>query len=273
MTITTSGVIAKSFEHGMEHLREFALRDFNSSYNYCLLMDEGEGVYRIVERVGMPCWGALREYHSGTSPNTDYWPGDLREPRHIFPAKGNPVAVSTILQRGGYLKEKAEPNKGYTSYDDWNQFIEFVYNPELSPYRQALKGFELLKDKHAYRGVVITNTDIPPSAMLALFRTTFNQSATANNFGQVLRDNPGLDPRIAYLKASKISQYYLSEKMNLKLFFNGTIREGLDEGKSYHSRMKYNRPEIEFIFDTKDKDTVAYKQMSIADLNKQLALS
>lgn len=270
MTITTSGVLAKSYEHGIEHLREFALRTFNSSFNYCLLMDQGDGTYNIVERIGMPCWGALREYHSGTSPTSDYWPPDLREPRHIFPKTGNPVAVSTILHKGDMLQAKAAPGSGYASYDDWNQFIEFVYNPELSPYRQALKGFELLKDKHSYRGVVITDTHIPPSAMLALFRTTFRQSSTANNFGQVLRDNPGIDPRVAYLKASKISQYYLSEKMNLKLFFNGTIREGLDNGQTYHSRMKYNRPEIEFIFDTKDKDTVSYKTMTIEQLNKAL---
>lgn len=269
MSITTSGVKAENYEAGLQHLREFALRTFQGSFNYCLLMEEDDGSYTLVERIGMPCWGALREYHSGTSPTTDYWPGDLREDRHIFPKTGHPVAVSTILTRGKYMAEKPDAKKGIVGWSDWNTFVEFVYDVNISPFKRALKGFELLKDENIYRGVVITNTDINPSDMLALFRINFNQNNTARNFVQVMEDNPGIDPRVAYLKASTIDQYYLSTKMNLKLFFTGQPRE-LDEGKNYHSRMKYNRPEIEFVFDTKDKDTVNYKNLSIDQLNKHL---
>lgn len=270
MTIITTGVPVATYEEGIAHLKEFALRKFNGRFNYCMLMIEDDGSYKLVERIGMPCWGALREYHSGTSPKTDYWPGDLRTDRHVFPKTGRPIAVSTITMQDGYIKPNAAP--GYVTYEQWNQFMEFVYDPELSPFKRALKGFELLSDGTVYRGVIITDTNINPSDMLGLFRCNGFQYTTAANFATVLEKNPGIDKRVAYLRASTISQYYLSEKINLKLFFNGQPRE-LDEGKTFFSRQKYNRPEIEFIFDTKDKETVSYKGMTVEQLNKQLALA
>jgi len=272
MTITTTDKNNVSYEEGIAHLKEFALRTFQGSFNYAMLFIEDDGSHTIYERVGMPCWGALREYHSGTSPTTDYWPGDLRTDRHIFPKTGHPVAVSTILTKAQYMAPAANAKAGICSYDDWNQFVEFVYNPEISPFKRALKGFELLKDANIYRGVIITDTNINPSDMLGLFRVNFNRNNTARNFAQVMKDNPGIDPRVAYLKASDIDQYYLSTKMNLKMWFTGEPRQ-LDEGHTYFSRMKYNRPEIEFIFDPKDKTTVSYQKLSIDELTKQLKLA
>jgi hypothetical protein len=231
MSINTSGVKV-TYEEGMEHLRTFPLdKNIVDDYSYSLLFHEEDGTYNLVNREGMPCWGALREYGCGNRPD-DPWPDDLQEPEHIFPKTGNPVALAACFNR--ICAENISYNKEYyPTRNDWNTFIEFVFNPQISPWKRALKGFELIKnDEGMYWGVVFTDTNIDPNVMVSLLRSNVLHMNLAKNFAQFMRDHPEVDPRIAYLKMGGIDNYNLSGRIvpgkgNKGLIYSGMTIEQL----------------------------------------------
>lgn len=272
MSLETTGVKADSYEAGLEHLRQFPLQSkFQSTYNYALLMEEEDGSYTIVERVGMPCWGALREYNTGNRA-ADPWPGDLRTERHLFPKHGKPVAVAAFfpVTPSGVSKVTAPGARmSPTTLADWNAFIDFCFDPSISPWKQALKGFELIKAEGGnYQGVVFTDTNIDPNVMVGLLRTNCKNALRAHNFGQWVRDNPGIDLRIAYLKCMQMDSYYMVGRVVLDSYFKG--ESTVDMEGTFYERTSYNRPDIQFLWGGKNNAGVIVNQLSVDDLVEAL---
>lgn len=272
MTRITTGEKVESLEIGLNELREFATRVFQGYYNYAILFEEDDGSYNLVERIGMPCWGALREYECGTRPD-DLWPSDLRTSLHIFPKTGKPVAVAASFAR------KVAPNKPskdaitrqqqafMCSVDDYNSFIEFVFNPDISPWRAATDGVELLKDKDGcYKGCVFTNTKIDPNIMLGILRTNVNQSNLAKNWAAFMRNNEGVDPRVAWLKCQTLNAYNFAHRVLFENFFTGKPVD-ISSGGTFYERESYNRPDIQFLFGGKDNTGELVSSKSVEELS------
>lgn len=161
--IHVQGVACDSLEAGLQHLYEFGQRKNMSRYNYAFLMLEEDGTYKIVERLGMPCWGAMREYKCGTRPH-DEWPGDLREPRHIFPKTGNPVAIS-------FQFHGIDQRYDYNTDEQLNKFMtEFVFNTDVSPWAKCLNDFELIIRDDVVTGVLIKDTKVDPTIIANMMK-------------------------------------------------------------------------------------------------------
>lgn len=269
MTILTTGQKTPSLEEGIAHLREYVVRENTGICSYALLMQEEDGTYTLYERTSMPCWGALREYECGTRPK-DPWPGDLRTDRHIFPKTGNPVAVAARTRcPPPTAKTKSTAISPVATIEGWNKFYEFVFNPDISPWRGALKNAELVKNTHgAYAGCVILDTHIDPNIMIALFRQTMNGMTTVKNWEVLMDSNPNLDPRVAYLQILQKSYglgYYFNPRINISNFMNG-LHDDISGGKTFFDRESYNRPDISFIFGGKSNTGEVFSNMSVEQL-------
>lgn len=264
------GVKTDSFEEGMEHLYQFpvSLPTNQSGFNYALLMQEEDGSYNMVDRVGMPCWGALREYECGTRPD-DKWPEDLRESRHIFPATGNPVAVA--IQFKQTYSDEAYNTKWYNTPEEWNRFqSEFVFNTAISPWRKALKDFEFVTQDDVFKGVVIKDTHIDPNIMINIFRVCgFRESRFAHFWCKMMDENPGMDGRVAFLLACKPDDYYQSAMINLDRWFSGEPFD-LSSGLTFYERESYNRPQIQYMFGN-HSDGIATNTIRQAELEEHFA--
>ena len=257
MSISIAGVACASYEEGLAHLRAFSIRPGLAGYNYALLMMKDDGSYHLVERLGMPCFGALREYNCGTRPN-DPWPYDLRDPRHIFPKEGSLVAVCVQFKRNGYSGVEA-----------WNSWIEdFAFNVAVSPWKSVLNGFELYKMEKdgAYGGVVLTDTDVDPTVFVNLLRVCGRAGSEANWF-KFMNEHKGVDPRVAFVK-TYASSYSLKLQYNLKALFTGQPFN-FSDGVSLRDRGSYNRPDNEKIFLGNEPGVVG-SQLSIDELNVAL---
>lgn len=167
----TAGKSVKTIEEGLAHLRKFANRDDTGGhvgYDYSILIDNG-GKLEVHDRVNLPCYGELRPYAKGSASNGPYEPelmpeeqrkvhkpGDLYYP---FP-KGNPIAVAVPFI------------SNVPDSDDWDNIMtDVVLNPELSPWRKALTGYEVIRNKkNRVAGIVITDTKINPTIMVNMFR-------------------------------------------------------------------------------------------------------
>jgi hypothetical protein len=249
--IDTTGV-KMSKEEGLAHLRNYATKGEHGCYSYAFLMQEEDGTFTVVERNGMPCWGAMREYECGTRPD-DPWPEDLRSNYHIFPKTGNPIAVAACFDITLAERMATESWKMYyPTIAQWETFINFVFNPEISPWRGALKDFELTRAKDgAYNGVVFKDTTIDPNIMVSLLRCNATQYALAKNFAQFMTDHPNVDPRVAYLTCDGIDTYNMAGRIVPDAWFNGTTVD-ISAGGTFFSRESYNRPDIAYIFGGKD---------------------
>lgn len=273
MSLRTTGQKTSDFSTGLDHLRSFPFQDFNSAYNYAMLFEEEDGSHKIVERVGMPCWGALREYERGTRPN-DPWPGDLRAPRHIFPETGKPVAVAVYFHVKIMMPNVkiVGPEWMYANInpDYWNKFIEFIFHPDISPWKAACKDVELIKNELGYyQGCVFKDTKIDPNVMVALLRCNVNFCSKAHNWGMLMEKDPSLDPRVAYLMAFKADGYYFNPRIILSSFFNGTPVD-ISSGGTFYDRESYNRPDIQFIFGGKNNTGELFSKLSPKELTEEL---
>jgi hypothetical protein len=157
----------------------------------------------------------------------------------------------------------------------WNTFIEFAFNPELSPWRKVLNNFELVSNSDgAYWGVVFKDTKIDPTIMVNLLRCNALSTNLAKNFAQVLSDNEGLDPRIAYLASRGIDQYNMSGRIVPERWWNGEPAD-LSDGGTFYERYSYNRPHNEFLFGGLNNEGVAiydyYNMPSIPKLKSFFA--
>ena len=262
------GVKTNSFEKGMEHLYQFPVTAPNSGFNYALLMEEEDGSYNMVDRVGMPCWGALREYRCGTRPDDD-WPGDLQDDTDIFPKNGNPVAVAIQFHPTGMTAEQNK--KYYSTSEQWNRFqAEFVFNTAISPWRKALKDFELVIKDDEFIGAVIKDTNIDPNIMVNIFRVCgFRESSFAKMWCTTMDNNPGMDGRVAFILSCKPDSYYQSAVINLDRWFSGEPYD-LSSGLTFYQRESYNRPQIEYMFGG-GNDGIATNSISQAKLEEHFA--
>lgn len=233
--IQIDGQLTESLYEGIDHLHNFVVNpDLKSGYNYAMLFDLGDDVYNIVERVKMPCWGAVREYGTGTRPD-DYWPEDLQEDRHKFPEEGKPVAISFRFHAINFLVEK--------DVEDWNRFIvEFAFHETESPWASILNGVEVVFDKDVATGVLFTDTKIDPTAMVSLMRLCGSTYAMDSIRKWARWVDEGVHPKVAFL--SMKSSFV---RIDPDLYFSGTPMDRCD-GLTFYERASYNRPRVEYVF-------------------------
>lgn len=236
--IHVQGVACDSLEAGHAHLYEFATRKNMQRYNYAFLMLEEDGTYKLVERLSMPCWGAMREYGCGTRPD-DYWPDDLRQPRHIFPSEGHPVAISfqfnCIDQRGGY-----------GTPEQWNKFLtEFVFNVEISPWAKCLNDFEIIIRDNLITGVLIKDTKVDPTIIANMMKYVGRAlSGVPKKWCEMVES--GKHPLTSFLYLYR----NVWPRTVLERYFNADPFDYT--GGTFYDRYSYNRPDVEKIFGGKD---------------------
>lgn len=267
-TIDTTGV-KMAHNEAVSHLHDF-IKGNNGSYSYAFVMEEEDNSLTVVDRPDMPCWGAMREYETGTRPD-DSWPEDLQSNYHIFPKTGSPVMVAACfsVQVQEALEDHAW-NRNYRQYyptiAQWNTFIDFVFNKEISPWRGALANAELIKnDDGAYIGVIFHDTNIDPNIMVSLLKCNAEHYTKAKNFAQYMTDHPNVDPRVAYLACEQLDHYHMSSRIVPDAWFNGTT-VGISSGKTFKERESYNRPMIEYIFGGSGNTGVNISGMDVEDI-------
>lgn len=262
--IHIEGIQAESYEHGMEHLFSYAASTKAQSYDYCLLMLDDGGTYTIVERNGMPCWGALREYNCGTRPNDD-WPGDLQQPKHIFPKTGKVAALACRMSNMTWASS-------YTTPDQRTEFVGgFAFNPSVSPWRSVLKDFELVLKAGEYNGVVFKDCHIDPTVLVSLLRMAFSgTSYNYSTYSNLIASNPDIHPMVAFLKMERDS-YGMSQKVVLERFFKAQPFD-MSNGGTLYDRESYNRPDLDYIFGGKGNVGVKTTEKSISYLTEQMHL-
>lgn len=261
--IHIEGVVCPSKEEGLAHLYEFGQRNHQNYYNYAFLMEEEDGTLKLVERLGMPCWGAIREYNCGSRPD-DYWPGDLREPRHIFPKTGNPIAIA--FHFCAILMEYRKASSNVTD-EKWNRFAsEFAFNAEHSPWRSILKGYELITTDGLITGILIKDTKIDPTVMANMMKyagRTYN-----NNISKWCEYvDTGHHPMTAWAYLHRNSPGRIVPEH----FFLASPPD-LSNGKTFYERESYNRPDVEKLWGGKDNAGVVTANMTIEGI-EQLRLS
>lgn len=261
--ILTTGVICSSYEEGINHLYEFTTRN-RTRYNYAFLFEEEDGSLRLYERVGMPCWGATREYGCGTRPDDD-WPSDLREARHKFPITGKPIAISFQFHIGYYdINDEHEKT--------WSEFTtKFSFNSEISPWRKCLKDSELTIHNDKIVGVVIKDTNFDPTIMISLMRNCGHVDRNIHaKWTKAMENNNNYHPALQYLKCrTSFDMYGFSPKVSVNRFVNGDPVD-LSDGITFYERASYNRPNIDYIFSKDCDDAVLYNNKTIKQLQEIL---
>lgn len=262
--IHIEGIKADSYEHGMEHLYSYAaMKDGDADrYNYCLLMLEEDGTHTIVERNGMPCWGALREYNCGTRPH-DEWPGDLQQAEHLFPKTGNVIALACQVNGMRWANS-------YSTKEQRNQFIgDFAFNPSVSPWRSVLKDFELVIKNDEFSGVVFKDCKIDPTVLVSLLRIGLvGSSYNPSLFDAMLKRNENIHPLVAFLKMERDS-YGMSHKVVLERFFTANPFD-MSNGGTLYDRESYNRPDLDYIFGGKGNKGIKTTEKSVKWLTEQM---
>src|SRR5690606_4074909 len=121
---------------------------------FCLLM-EHEGVLRAFPRTGQPCYGEMRPYGKGCDRPDDVRPTDLFSP---FP-DGTPVAVSLSM----YSRQSS-----VESHD----FLNVILDKDKSPWRAALKDYEVLTKNHSgfvvTEGILFKDLHVPSTLLINL---------------------------------------------------------------------------------------------------------
>lgn len=252
--IHIDGVACESLEAGIQHLYEFGQRKGMGRYNYAFLMLEEDGTYKLVERLSMPCWGAMREYGCGTRPD-DYWPTDLREPRHIFPKTGNPVAISFqfchVFDRGGN-----------STKEQWNKFMtEFVFNVEISPWAKCLNDFELIIIDDLVTGVVIKDTKVDPTVIANMMKYVGRAYSSIPRLWCPMVE-AGLHPLTSALYLMK-GQW---PRTVLERYFNADPFDYT--GGTFYDRYSYNRPDVEKIFGGKNNQGTVINNLTYDQLEE-----
>ncbi len=243
---------------GVEALKEYVHKHSNGSFNYAPLhQEEDDGPFNYYERTGLPCYGELRPYAQGLSGNGPYEPllmpekqREVYKPTDLFYPfpQGNPVAVAVA----------------FSPFDaDGTKMIEdVVLNPGLSPWREVLKGFEIIYDKKdRFIGIVITNTHINPTTMVNMFRKiNRHHQNSSSEYTKLLASFHTLSRLEAFVLAQ---MYYMSEKTKV-IFYSGNDYNPMDDnpdftrvfngtpidttGGTFYDRYAYDRPRIDFLW-------------------------
>lgn len=276
----------ENVEVGLNLLRGFVLNSQNE-LTFNLLMQQGDDVVHV--KYGQqPCYGELRPYaktHPDMLPEHQrkvHKPGDLHSP---FP-DGHPIAVAVPFFN--------QPSDVTT--EQYNRIINLVLDPGLSPWREALRDFEVLKnDKGRIAGIIIKDTNVDSTVMVNLFMTL--RGASWNSFYAVLTkllgQFPDEDPYLLLAAATQVGptwqsngaysinasfQYYISPALNITNFLQGKFDEKITGG-TFHDRYAYNRPDLHNVFGQNDKtwtkrvnDALGKLQFNAEELGPVLAL-
>lgn len=233
--IAIDGNLTDSKEEGLDHLYNFTARsELQGGYNYAMLFDLDDDVYNIVERIRMPCWGAIREYECGTRPD-DEWPEDLREPRHLFPEEGKPVAISFRFHAVDQIASR--------DHEAWNRFIAgFAFNEDESPWASILGEHELVICNDLIVGVLFKDTKVDPTAIVSIMRACGSGYSVEcwRRWGQLVDE--GIHPKVAFLA---VRPSFV--RIDPNHYFNGTTMDRCD-GVTFYERASYNRPRVDYVF-------------------------
>lgn len=248
-----------TYEAGLELIRKFAhvLENSYASYTWAVLMEEEDGTYSYWERHNNPCYGEMRPYAIGYLSNGPYIkdlmpesqrkvhkPGDLFWP---FPLTGKPVLLAVPF------------GPKYKAYSDLLEDV--ILNAEISPWRNVLKGFEVVRNKDGtISGLVITDTNIEPTVMVNMFRKIKND-VNINQYISVREKYPDLSK----LEAFVFSQIYVNTKVvnseygsvfgmnySIKRILNGDTTD--QTGGTFYQRYAYDRPKVDWIFYDAEKN-------------------
>lgn len=245
----------ENIEAGLKALRDFVLK-YQNRLIFNLLMQRGDDIIHV-EYSQQPCYGELRPYsktHPDMLPEHQrkvQKPGDLHSP---FP-DGTPVAVAVPFYN--------QP-QGVTT-EQYNRIVNLFLDPGLSPWRDALKDFEVLKNSDGrIAGIIIKDTNIDPTVMVNLFMTL--RGASGSYFYKVLTSLlekfPNEDPYLLLAAATQYGptwdsgeknkvnasfEYYISPALNVKNFLRGEFGKEITGG-TFRDRYAYNRPDLHNVF-------------------------
>lgn len=260
--IHIEGVVCDSIEAGHQHLYEFAQRKGMDRYNYAFLMQEEDGTLKLVERLNMPCWGAIREYECGTRPD-DPWPWDLRNRKHIFPKTGNPIAISfqfTLIFTINVF------SSGMTN-EIYNKFLtEFVFNKDISPWHSILKDYELIYVGDIITGVLFRDTKIDPTILAHMMKFAGRGYLSQIKKWHDLVEN-GTHPLTAW---GYVHRQYPGRIVPEYLFLRQL--PDFSNGKTFYERESYNRPDVEKLFGGKNNEGLMCTNFTIEQF-EELRLS
>ena len=151
----------------------------------------------------------------------------------------------------------------YPTIKQWNEFIEFIFDKNISPWRKALNDVALLKnDDGMYWGCVFKDTNIDPNVMVGLLRTNVVNPQLAKNWANMMEQNPGIDPRVAYLKVNTADYYNMAGRIIPDAWFNGNV-VNISSGEGFYNRESYNRPDISYLFGGKNNVGENFTNMTI----------
>lgn len=264
----------ENIEVGLKALRSFVLSNQNKLI-FNLLMQRGDDIIHV-EYTQQPCYGELRPYaktHPDMLPEHQrkvQKPGDLHSP---FP-DGTPVAVAVPFYN--------QPN-GVTT-EQYNRIVNLVLDPGLSPWREALKDFEVLKNEDGrIAGIIIKDTNIDSTVMVNLFMTL--RGASWGSFYKVLTNLlekfPEEDPYLLLAAATQYGPswdsgqknmvnasfaYYISPALNVKNFLRGEFGKDITGG-TFRDRYAYNRPDLHNVFGENAKTWQAVAKEKFGRLN------
>lgn len=210
-----------------------------SGISFALAMQQGTKV-EIIRRQQQPCYGEMRVYNQAPG---DTKPTDLHHPM----PDGTPLAVALKLR--DVLKEGTE------GYKWW----EFLIDPKLSPWRNALKmgteAFRPLYNKGA-AGFVLLDTKVDSDALVHLMqysRITLNNGQGPNWVKMVAA---GVSPIAAFVLTNQLSggynshfgtwgtdSYAMPHMLDFKTVANGTPVQIVEDkdGWFFHDRKFYHR--------------------------------
>jgi hypothetical protein len=171
-------------------------------------------------------------------------PSDLYYP---FP-QGSPVALAVA----------------FSPFDaDGTAMIkDVVLNPEISPWREVLKEFELIYDKKGrFIGIVITDTHINPTTMVNMFRKINRHHQNSSPLYTRLLASFSV---LSKLEAFVLAQMCYSAGNDILMFYSGNDYNPMDDnpdftrvfggtpidttGGTFYDRYAYDRPRIDFLW-------------------------
>lgn len=206
-----------------------------------------DGKFIAVLRPNRPCYGEMRRYADGTRPN-DPHPGDIP---HVIPKGERLVFGAPLLNLG----------------ESHNEVIEFMFNPEVSPWRRGLgKNIRLFKKGDMsdpslkYTAMMMTDTNVDPTVLANLLVNIRLLSYVSGSllFGFYRsRGHSALRSFIGAVFSRKITNqwtlggadnmYALNFNTEIPRFVSGETLD-LSNGQTWREQEDYNRPELADIF-------------------------
>lgn len=193
-----------------------------------------------------PCYGEMRRYGpESTQPEVEK-PSDLP----------TPIPECTRLAWSTNIYTMSEDT------EEHNELIEYLFDPERSPWRRGLTNPILYKDKQgAYRAVGMTDTRFDPTVLVNLLIVIRNRSSSGGSSFFLPRSGmaEGLSWEKAFLKflfCFKNSyaahrwadtSYYLQGPFDPRRILEGDAHD-FNNGQTWYDGVDYNRPMIQDIF-------------------------